>query len=149
MTTKIPKRKPLQRTDFRFARVSLLVPHQTKFARDFLILFAKNMQELGCANSKHCCSAIWAFSFHCRFTIFHCNPDCIWVISFCSAFYAIHACHSLIHPPSSLRFRSVLTLRSSGQALHFSGPLRIKTKPLVLKQCGFLKGKIIKVAKEQ
>jgi hypothetical protein len=65
------------------------------FVRYYTLAFRKQrgINNLGLANSVHSCSTDWAFAFHCRFAIFHCNCLSARIFSLCSAFYTIHRCH--------------------------------------------------------
>ncbi len=58
------------------------------------ISFEKNLA----TDFEHCCSADRAFSFHCRFAVFHGDFNCFWIFSFGSAFDTIHVCHIFISP---------------------------------------------------
>ncbi len=60
--------------------------------------FEESSRNLCFSNFIHSCSASWAFSLHCWFTIFHGHRLCFWIIALCTTFYAVHGCHSSFTP---------------------------------------------------
>jgi|SRR3989344_1532141 len=83
--------------EFGFQCAKGIIPQNNpRLGRGYFVIESKLILA---ADLKHPSSTDWALTFERRFTVLHCDFYCIWVITLCSAFYAIHRCHNFNSPP--------------------------------------------------